>query len=338
MPRHLTERQVIEILMLNAESVPKLQIAQQFNVSVSTINRKLATWRDEKRTGRKKVTRETKLNSEQIDRMKQLLDRDPFMNLYELKTILNLSVSFSTISRTCKKLSLTCGISPKKFYVKPVDCGLRVFVARRRLQWTVDYWKRIVFTDESGSDNSGFQRRYVRRPKNTRNDPKYTYFAPNRTLRVNYFSFCDKFGVGDLWFYKRMNSTNYCTIVHELIETLRERFQSDDFLIVHDNAKFAWSEQTVRFLRQFDYERYFVKIPPYSPDMNVIENLWALLKRKIRENCFIFGQSRGSRQRFEDLVDHCWSTISLDIVDNLYKSLPNRMRCVIESGGKPTRY
>lgn len=306
--------------MLYSKNIPKAEIARKFNVSLSTINRKIATWNNEGRVCRKKQKRWFKLSAEQIDQVKQLVESDPFLKRDEIVAALNLPVSVQTITRICKHLRLPCAISPRKFYVKPIDCALREYVARRRLHWTVDQWERIVFTDESGIDNSGNQQIKIRRPRGKRNILKYMYCSPNRTLRVNYFSFCDKFGVGDIWFYRRMNSPLYCQIVHELIEKLKERFGDDKFKIVHDNAKFAWSEETLEFLRDLDYEKYFLKIPPYPPDMNIIENLWALLKRKVRNHCFLYGQARNGREMFEDLVDHHWSTISSNVVENLYKS------------------
>lgn len=71
--------------------------------------------------------------------------------------------------------------------------------------------------------------------------------------------------------------------------------------------------------------------------MNLIENMWALLKRKVKHNCFLFGQIR-SREAFQDLIQRESHSISQNITDNLYESLPRRMRAIVENEGKLTNY
>lgn len=115
------------------------------------------------------------------------------------------------------------------------------------------------------------------------------------TLRINFFSYVSSLGVGKLFVCKKMDSVTYCQIITEMILELREKFNHDNFRVIHDNAAFSQSEYTRRYLDEHDLRRYFLHIPPYSPDLNIIENSWALLERKVRENTFLFGQTRGRR-------------------------------------------
>lgn len=78
-------------------------------------------------------------------------------------------------------------------------------------------------------------------------------------------------------------------------------------------------------------------MPAYSPDMNIIENLWAILKRRIKEQIFEFGQP-SAREDFFNLIENCWHSIPLEIIENLYLSLPKRMRLIVENDGNLTRY
>jgi len=63
-------------------------------------------------------------------------------------------------------------------------------------------------------------------------------------------------------------------------------------LIYRDNAAFARGRKTIKFLSERDLEKLFIPVPPYSPDMNIIENLWAMA-------CMI------------------WNDIPIDAVNNL---------------------
>lgn len=131
-----------------------------------------------------------------------------------------------------------------------------------------------------------------------------------------------------------MNSKVYCNdILPVMIEEVRKQFRGD-FLIIHDNARFAYSENdTKKYLAENDLEKYFLTIRPYSPDLNIIEVAWAILKQRVRKHCFVHGQTK-NRNDFIDLISYIWSDISVETIEKLYNSLPSRMREVLRSDGK----
>lgn len=336
--KQLTSEQLAEILEKIAQKISIADIATEYNVARSTIYRRVANFRRDKRLGRKKTERRTKLTTAQKTQLHNLLMDQPFSTLAEIKENLNLPVALRTITNYCRRLKLYNRISPKKFFVNNDNCEERMLVARRRLNWPLTHWKKIVFCDECGIDNSGFHRRRVWRTKSSRFDPKYVYRAPNKSLRLNIFSWVSIHGTGELIVYDKMNSDFYCQyVVPKMISSLREQFGSDDFLIVHDNASFSVCDATRNFLHQNDYAKYFLPIPAYSPDMNIIENLWAYLKQKARSHCFDHGRTH-RRADFIELVRQIWSDIPQSVIEHLYSSLQNRMRCILTAEGLPTRY
>ncbi len=52
-------------------------------------------------------------------------------------------------------------------------------------------------------------------------------------------------------------------------------------LIVMDNASFHKSEETWEIIETNGHTLLF--LPPYSPDLNPIENYWAIIKAKLRK-------------------------------------------------------
>ena len=74
------------------------------------------------------------------------------------------------------------------------------------------------------------------------------------------------------------------------------------------------------------------KWPAQSPDLNPIEHLWAILKKKLR----------GKRFKKEDdlwaAVQREWNSIPLEKLIKLVDSMPNRIRAVISAKGGPTKY
>ncbi|CAJ0924945.1 unnamed protein product, partial [Mesorhabditis belari] len=75
-----------------------------------------------------------------------------------------------------------------------------------------------------------------------------------------------------------------------------------------------------------------VSAPPYSPDLNVIENLWAFVKSKLK------GKPFGSKVELWYLIRRVWATIGPQILRDLADSMPRRIQAVIAVRGGPTKY
>jgi transposase len=73
--------------------------------------------------------------------------------------------------------------------------------------------------------------------------------------------------------------------------------------------------------------------PGNSPDLNIIENLWAILKRKVR------ARNPKTLWELENTIMEAWEKdISPDIIKNLFNSMPRRIKAVIKSKGGITKY
>ena len=74
--------------------------------------------------------------------------------------------------------------------------------------------------------------------------------------------------------------------------------------------------------------------PPQSPDMNPIENLWAIVKSRRQKK---FGIPK-TKIELIDQVFQVWEEIDKNLLDSLSDSIETRLREVIRLGGKPTKY
>ena len=73
--------------------------------------------------------------------------------------------------------------------------------------------------------------------------------------------------------------------------------------------------------------------PGNSPDLNPIENLWELLKRKLAK------KSPKNLQDVRYWLIRIWCTeISNELCQNLAKSMPKRIRDVLHKKGQQTKY
>jgi hypothetical protein len=74
--------------------------------------------------------------------------------------------------------------------------------------------------------------------------------------------------------------------------------------------------------------------PPQSPDINIIENMWKVLKLRVQRRT---NEIRNAGD-LETVVRDIWSDLPLLYIRSLYSSLPRRIRCVLRTRGHITKY
>ena len=77
-----------------------------------------------------------------------------------------------------------------------------------------------------------------------------------------------------------MNSKDYLTISKELLHpTAIQMFTGDSLYVVQDNATVHKSKIITEWFES-TREINLIKFPAKSPDLNIIENAWAVMQRK----------------------------------------------------------
>ena len=74
--------------------------------------------------------------------------------------------------------------------------------------------------------------------------------------------------------------------------------------------------------------------PAQSPDLNPIEHLWGILKRKIYD----YEYPAEGVDKIWDRAAETWAKITLEEVQNLIRSIPRRIEAVIKATGGHTKY
>ena len=81
--------------------------------------------------------------------------------------------------------------------------------------------------------------------------------------------------------------------------------------------------------------------PPYSPDLNPIENLWALMKKKIYKlypELLKAPNTASTRELLTKAAQEAWHSIENRILVRLSTTIPHRVQAVIEADGWYTKY
>jgi hypothetical protein len=72
----------------------------------------------------------------------------------------------------------------------------------------------------------------------------------------------------------------------------------------------------------------------YSPDMNIIEHMWALLDRRVRARTIL---PWNCNELWEALQEE-WVKIDSEVISNYYASMPKRVQELIDNEGGSTSY
>lgn len=78
-----------------------------------------------------------------------------------------------------------------------------------------------------------------------------------------------------------------------------------------------------------------MKWPFCSPDLNPIEQLWAIMKDWITEHSPDYTRDQ-AENKF--IIEEIWDAILLEHLYNLAASMPDRMQAVVDANGWHTRY
>lgn len=240
--------------------------------------------------------------------------------------------SRSSVLRFLKHQGLSAFKPGRKFGVSSLHRARRLAFARRYRREDFTRW---VFSDESHI--------YLVPPPNPQNDrvwaqdraeiqPALRTHSSGGSLSV--WGAVSHFGKTKLYFYEgRLNSAAYVGLLRRALPDIKRISGGDPFVFMQDNAPCHASAVSQAFLRE-NLPNFLPKSkwPASSPDLNPIENIWALLKAKTYE------KSPRTLAELKEAVEKSWSEISLSDVQKCTSSMRRRLLAVVEAAGGPTKY
>ncbi len=125
-----------------------------------------------------------------------------------------------------------------------------------------------------------------------------------------------------------MNANMYCEILKQsMIPSLRRLGRRAVFQ--HDNDLKHTSKTTTALLKKLRVK--VMDWPSISPDLNPIEHLWGILKRKVKER-----KVSNIHQLCDVVIE--WKRIPEATCEALVNSMPKRVKKVLENNGGHTKY
>ncbi|OWZ20703.1 Transposase [Phytophthora megakarya] len=105
-----------------------------------------------------------------------------------------------------------------------------------------------------------------------------------------------------------------------------------DFVYMQDNASIHASNETMGFFKEQGVT--VLDWRARSPDLNPIENVWAILARKVYSN----GKRYSSVAELTEAVQKAWKSVTVEELHKLLESMPARCFEVARRDGNKTHY
>ena len=111
-------------------------------------------------------------------------------------------------------------------------------------------------------------------------------------------------------------------------------------VFMQDNGPIHGANKTKAWFKELGIE--VMDWPPYSLDLNPIENLWALLKKeayKVYPDInSLEGKGDEAESKLFSILQEAWGNIREEVIDGLIASMPLRVAALIAAEGWHTKY
>lgn len=239
-------------------------------------------------------------------------------------------VSTSTVRKRLLDVGRKARKPRKKQLLTQKMMKKRFVWAKKYKSWTVEDWKKVVFSDETHLLVQGYQSSFVRRSEDEPLRIDHIQQTVKHPSKQMFWGFFTTNGTGSLVPIKgMMNSVKYIEILRHRIVPFMETF---DGTFQHDLAPCHNSKLVQAFTRENNLK--VLNWPGNSPDLNPIENLWHILKNRLAKmDCT-------TKEKMITSAIQVWfhDEEVKNMCAKLVESMPRRVGEVISAKGGHTSY
>lgn len=343
-----TADEAAQVIALLQSGMRQCDVARQLNLSRFSVRRVYQRFLETGGHVRRHGSGRRRCTSERDDRfIVSTSRRNRFSNAVELQQQLQAArrttVSVSTVRRRLREKKIAAHRAATGPKLTAEHRRARLQFARDHVNWTLDQWRAVLFSDETRvclfcND----RRRRVYR----RQGERFAQACIQETV---------EYGGGSCMFWGGMSADGKTDLVsvsrtggargqgsltaHRYVTEILEEhvvpyagFVGEGFTLMHDNAR-AHTALIVRdYLQEVGIS--VMQWPARSPDLNPIEHLWDHLKRKVRSR----DPAPTTLPELEEAVIEEWASISQEELLKLVRSMRERMEAVIRARGGNTRF
>ena len=207
----------------------------------------------------------------------------------------------------------------------------RLQFAQKHVTWGKKKWRKVIFSDEKKwnlTGNDGYVIVWLENP----GDAAKEEVKQSTASIMTWGAISSKKGLVIVRVDERIDSETYCDMLETCFFNNANVILPFNYLFQQDNAPPHLSRFTKEFLESCKID--VLEWPPQLPDLSPIENLWGILSEKIYSE----GKTYDSKDELWEAIQTAWDAVLEEVFKNLYKSIPNQLIKVLESGGKRIQY
>ncbi len=300
----LTVVQKMTIDTLHKEGKTQKVIAKEAGCSQSSVSKHIN--REEK--GRKRCGRKKCTSNRDNRTLERIVKQNPFINVGEIHkewTAAGFSASRNTTHRRMQDMGFSCRIP----CVKP-----------------------LLNNRQHQKRSFGNQGPRVWRKRGEAQNPRCLRSSVKFPQSVMVWGAISSAGVGPLCFLRsKVNTTVYQEVLeHFMLPAADQLYGDADFIFQQDLAPAHSAKATSTWFK--DHGIPVLNWPANSPDLNPIENLWGIVKRKMRY------ARPNNAEELKATIRATWALITPEQCHRLIDSMPGRIAAVIQAKGAPTKY
>ena len=254
-----------------------------------------------------------------------------------LQNITNKSLSAETVCLKLKKAGWKAVVKKKRPMLSRHHRKERMDFAISHKEWTLEDWKRVVWSDETKVNCLGSDGR------------KWAWKRVDEPLSDRLVQGTKKFGGGSVMVWGcmtwdgvgmackidgRMDGELYCQILDDELQGTLSYYHKTpaNVLFQQDNDPKHTSKKAKTWFN--DHGFTVMEWPSQSPDLNPIEHLWNHVKKKLGE----YEEPPSGVHELWDQFQEEWEKIEPSVCQNLIKSMPRRIEAVLKAKGGYTKY
>ena len=198
--------------------------------------------------------------------------------------------------------------------------------------WTLAQWTTVLWSDEASVEMGPHGQRWVQRPRNEEWNPLYTLHKTKHPPKCHIWGCMSAAGVGCCYVFTDYLDKELMVVIlrDHLLQSAKLFWPEGSWWFQQDNDPKHTSKVVQAWMHNNGVS--CLEWPPYSPDLNPIEQVWTDVKRRVEE-----AKPKNLEELKEELQAQ-WYATDAELCQKLVESMPRRMEAARKHGGWMSGY